>query len=512
MATELIPLKSGQHLVTFVPKLSTDLPFFNLTSSRKDVSKVINYEGVDEAGHPIRWGVFQNASKEVGAPGTEAHQVWYLLIKPAIDEARRQDKTIPEIIPLGKIRECLRKVGWAAGGRQERDLIQALRQISFAGCVADLWFPSGETDEQGKQKYLQIKGSFSRLSIYAIGEYHVTEEELTKIEFKFDLEDVLYIKLDPLEVKMQQLQGQSQRLIDNQYLFSVKPAARRWYELMAGKIFGSVKNNSKFCEIRYSWYIKHHHTLKRYNERFRVVQQMNRVVADHFATGYLSKVEYRKSVEQGKELDFIIRYYPGEAAGESINRIRGAILNRSKKPAEQLPEATKPAKAVQGMARQGSEPLEAKNEALPALLTDVFTDAQELMTERLIIEFGVRALKAIELVKNHTETVKQQLAVFPYRKIEPKNKAGWFIQAVEQNYDLPEEYTESIRIEADRQKLKESEERMKNCQICDHIGFIHFAKTEHGRRSNQVRRCSHDQQRETEITAKIEKENLTENT
>lgn len=507
MAAELIPLKSGQHVVTFVPKLSTDLPFFNLTSSRKNVSKVINYEGTDEAGHPIRWGVFQNASREVGAPGTEAHQVWYLLIKPAIDDARRRDKTIPDIIPLGKIRECLRRVGWAAGGRQERDLIQALRQISFAGCVADLWFPSGETDEQGQQKYLQVKGSFSRLSIYAIGEYHVTEEELTKIEFKFDLEDVLYIKLDPLEVKMQQLQGQSQRLIDNQYLFSVKPAARRWYELMAGKIYGTVKNKANFCEIRYSWYIKHHHTLKRHYEHKRVTEQMNNIVKDHFATGYLSKVEYRKAVEQGKELDFIIRYYPGDAAGESINRIRGAILNRNKKAALELPEGAKPAKATQDKAGQANVPQGAKNGALPALLIDVFTDAQELMTTRLIIEFGVRALKAIELVKNHTETVKAQLAAFPYRKIEPKNKAGWFIQAVEHNYDLPEEYTESLLIEADRLKLKVTEEKMKNCQLCDHIGFIHFAKTEHGRRSNQVRRCSHNQQREAEITATIEKEN-----
>ena len=140
---------------------------------------------------------------------------------------------------------------------------------------------------------------------------------------------------------MQQLQAESQKLIDNQYLFSVKPAARRWYELMAGKIYGAVKNDSKFCEIRYSWYIKHHHTLKRYDERFRVVQQMNRIVADHLATGYLSKIEYRKAVEPGKEQDFIIRYYPGDAAKVSINRIRGYILNRGKKPAEQLSEAAR---------------------------------------------------------------------------------------------------------------------------------------------------------------------------
>jgi hypothetical protein len=53
---------------------------------------------------------------------------------------------------------------------------------------------------------------------------------------------------------MQKHQGQ--RPIDNEYLFSVSPSARRWYELLAPKIFGVVENkrNSQegFCEIRYS--------------------------------------------------------------------------------------------------------------------------------------------------------------------------------------------------------------------------------------------------------------------
>jgi hypothetical protein len=507
MAAELIPLKPDQHVVTFVPKLSTDLPFFNLTHSRKDVPKVINYEGVDEAGHPIRWGVFQNTSREIGAPGTEAHQVWYLLIKPAIDETRRTDNTIPEIIPLGKIRECLRKVGWAAGGRQERDLIQALRQISFAGCVADLWFPSGEKDENGKQKYLQVKGSFSRLSIYAIGEYHVTEEELSKTEFRFDLEDVLYIKLDPLEVKMQQLQSQTQKLIDNQYLFSVKPAARRWYELMAGKIFGVVKNNSKFCEIRYSWYIKHHHTLKRHFEPKRIKEQMNNVAKEHLATAYLEKVEYRKIQEPGKELDFIIRYYPGEAAKDSLERIQHHISKR-RKTQKTLSDASQTPKTILEPSGKGNEQPEAKNELLPAGLGDVFTEEHETMTERLIVEFGVKPLKAIELIRKYTDQARQQLAAYSFRKIRPKNKAGWIIQAIENQYSLPDEYTEQLRIEADRRKIKESQEKIKSCELCkDSQGFIHFKTLYLGKPQNQVRRCSHDPKREAEITARIEKDN-----
>src|SRR5438105_10008191 len=299
MSFELIPLKPEQHTVSFVPRLTLELPFFNLTVRRKRIPKVIKYEGRDEAGRPIHWEVYQDTSQEIGAPAVEAHEVWYLLVKPSIDSSRRADGSIPEIIPLGGIRECLRKVGWSAGGHQARELIKALTQISFAGCVADLWVPTGEQDQEGKTRFLQIKGRFSRLSVYAIGEYHLTEDELAQNKFDFDLADVVYIRLDPLEAKLQQLQDR--RILDNQYLFSVSPIARRWYELMAAKIFGVVTNNGQFCEIRYSWYIKHHHTLKRQHERFRVVEQMKRVVREHMESGYLSRVEYRAMKEPDQE-------------------------------------------------------------------------------------------------------------------------------------------------------------------------------------------------------------------
>ncbi len=94
---------------------------------------------------------------------------------------------------------------------------------------------------------------------------------------------------------------------------------------MAAKIFGVVKNKGQYCEIRYSWYVQHHHTLKRYHEHKRVRFQMDRVVKDHLATGYISKVEYRKIKEPDQEIDYIIRYYPGEGAKESIARIQGHI-------------------------------------------------------------------------------------------------------------------------------------------------------------------------------------------
>ena len=150
----------------------------------------------------------------------------------------------------------------------------------------------------------------------------MTEEQLKagNFDFTFDLEDTVYVQLHPLEVSMQQ--SEPPRLVDNQYLFSVSPTARRWYELVAPKIYGAVKHKKEFCQISYSWYVRHHHTLTRMTTRRRILMQMNKLARDHVQRGYIFKIEYRTVREPGKEIDVLIRYYPGPEAKASIERIR----------------------------------------------------------------------------------------------------------------------------------------------------------------------------------------------
>lgn len=331
---KMVPLNPEQHPVTAVPKFSHSLPFFNLTANRRATKQTIRYAGTDDDGRAIRWEVYPNTSREVGPPCVEAHQVWVLLVKPSIDAALNQYGKIPAIVPLGGVRECLRKVGWTAGGHQGRELIRALTQISFAGCKADFWLPTGQLDELQRRMYKQITGAFSRMSVYAIGERHVTEEDLVSGNFTFDLQDTVYVRLDPIEVLLQS--SQDQRPLDNQYLFSVGPAARRWYELVAPKIFGVIKNKGQFCDVAYSWYCTHHHTLKRFYERRRVVEQMNEVVRDHRERGYISRVEYYALQKPGQGLDFTIRYWPGPGADDSLQRILSALRQKGSKQSEQL--------------------------------------------------------------------------------------------------------------------------------------------------------------------------------
>lgn len=492
MAVELIPIQEGQHSVVLVPRATNDLPFFYLTKQKASLSENIDYQGVDISGRPMRWQVFPSNNRVIGAPSIKAHEVWYRLIKPMIDQWLNRERDTPEIIPLGKVRECLRVVGWTEGGFEARDFLRCLRQIGAAWCVADLWIPTTAIDEQGNTIFEHINAEFSKLTLYAIGKTHLTEQQINSGNFKFDfdIEDTVYIQLHPVEAQIQK--NQPQKYIDNQYLFSVSPAARRWYELMAGKIFGVIKNKGAFCEIRYSWYVKHHHTLKHHVQHKRVTEQMNEIVKDHLAADYIRKVEYRKIKESDHELDFIIRYYPGEAAKESIARIQGHIYHR-RSERQQLAAALKMTKAIKEPAEQGSRP----TEPITTTLSTASEQDNQLVQE-LIINFQVAAIRAMSLVQHHRASAVEQLAAFPYRAASPKNRAGWMIEAIEKNYTLPDEYIQSKQKEADRKKLLEQQERAAACALCDEAGF-RYVKSERYP-MGAAKKCSHD----TEIEKQYE--------
>jgi hypothetical protein len=479
----LQPLKPEQHPVTPLPKFTTELPFFYLTKRKDLLSRPIDFRGTDPEDKPIRWRVTPNPA--IGAPGIEAHEVWVRLVKPALDaERQRLGGKVPSLVPLGSIRECLRTLGRSVGGWESRRLLKSIRQIGSAWCEADFWLPTAERDEEGKLLSRHIKGEFARVSIYSIGSKHLTDEELEggKFSFDFDLEDTVYLLLHPQEVEMQK--HQSQRPTDNEYLFSVSPAARRWYELLAPKIFGVVEHGrgrrgEAFCEIRYSWYVERHHTLKRHTERYRVVEQMNDLVEDHKAFGYVERVEYRAIKEPGQEVDYVIRYYPGEGARASVSRIRSRHP-RKKRPAQQeLPLSE-----------------ESRPELPPAVAAAAADPEAELLVAKLIGEppegFGVSETRARELVKSHRKAVEEQLAAYQYRDLDKprKNAAGWLIAAVEGNYALPEAYLAEQEKKRQAARSAAAKATAAGCQLCDHGGWRRVITPDHP--NGAMKRCTHD--------------------
>jgi hypothetical protein len=443
---EIKPLTPEQHAVTPVPKFTTELPFFYLTKHKISLQQDIRYEGLDGYGNPIRWEVIPNRSPKIGAPSIEAHEIFTRLVKPSMELHRAPDGQIPEILPLGGVRECLRIIGWKEGGWEARGLLQGLMQIGQASCESDFLLPIGMSPE-GTPTFRAIKGIFNRFSIWKIGSAHVSEEDIVSGAFKFDfdLDDTLYIQLHRIERDIQR--SQDQRYLDNAYMFAIGAGARRWYELLAAKIFGVVKNGGEYCEVKYSWYVKHHHTLKKARTRSRVVWQMNRVVSDHLHAGFIVKVEYRVTQDEEGHPDFLIRYYPGRAAKESVRRVL-SFINSSTLPIIAARRRNRRAKAspLVSIIRQSdtgeTQPISALNPNDSQQVSDLKDGAEvvvdgellEALTKREVMRSGaVRLLTG----KSSEELARVQDYVDYWDSIRGGKQPGLLVSLIQQNDPLP---------------------------------------------------------------------------
>jgi hypothetical protein len=210
---------------------------------------------------------------------------------------------------------------------------------------------------------------------------------------------------------------------------------------------------------------------------------MKRVVRDHIASGYISKVEYRAIKEPDQELDYIIRYFPGPGASDSITRIQGHIqrgktLRRA--PADQRRQSIKPIEPEQG---NKSTP-----KPLPSLALSVITAEHEQLIGQLIIQFGIHPTKAYQLVLRNKEPVILQLEAWPFRNANPRNRAGWMIQAIEANYQAPLSYLDEKGKRKDKERIEAAQEKKSACAICQGTGF---RKIETKRRYETMHSQSH---------------------
>lgn len=114
----------------------------------------------------------------------------------------------------------------------------------------------------------------------------------------------------------------------------------------------------------------------------------------------------------------------------------------------------------------------------------LLSSEQELLARRLKTEFGISLSKAFELVRTKTEQTRRQLEAWPYREIKPKNHAGWMIDAIENNYDLPDAYVAAKEQELATARQKHLEAVKKACTLCSGTGFIYVA-------DSAVRPCNH---------------------
>jgi hypothetical protein len=206
---------------------------------------------------------------------------------------------------------------------------------------------------------------------------------------------------------------------------------------------------------------------------------MNDLIKDHRIFGYVEKVEYRAIKEPRQLVDYIIRYYPGEGAKRSINRIR-SYRPRKKRPAQLALPLSKDEQLTPPPAEASREPaLEAQS-----LLA--------LLTSKPPAGFGVSEAKARELVKANSKGVEEQIAAFPYRDLGKAklNAAGWIIAAIEGNYMLPATFLEEQEKKQQVAKAMETKASIEGCSLCDSNGWRRVKSPEHP--GGAMKRCSHD--------------------
>jgi len=110
--------------------------------------------------------------------------------------------------------------------------------------------------------------------------------------------------------------------------------------------------------------------------------------------------------------------------------------------------------------------------------------------KRLSFEFGIGLNKAYVLTMTKKEAVIQQLDVWRFRNVRPRNTAGWMIQAIENNYEVPNSYFAETRIHEESQQRQAAQAARRACTICDGLGFRRVTSLQYP--DGAMRPCSHN--------------------
>jgi hypothetical protein len=197
-----------------------------------------------------------------------------------------------------------------------------------------------------------------------------------------------------------------------------------------------------------------------------MVSQMNRIVGDHLTAGFIVKVEYREIKDEQGLSDFLIRYYPGKAAKESVRRVLSFInsstlpiiaarrRNRREKIASRL--ISRPKHTEVGESNVGQPLMEGKpQEALEAenrLEVTVDGELLEALTTRQVMRSGaIRLLTA----KSPEELAAIQDYVDYWDSIRGEKQPGLLVSLIQKHDPLPA----SFQTRRQRQIRQESEER-----------------------------------------------------
>jgi hypothetical protein len=451
--------------------------FFTPSSKRiKNVPKIIRFtQTVD--GSRVEAQVKISGNVEYGMPIT-ADQDKYLAFQKIIERCKREKGTVENPVTFTTA-ELLALLGTSKNGNRYREVEEWLKVMNatFIESEGAIWL-------NGKKRFAsdsfvifqRVKRAGQELDDGSIADRNYVWLS------DWYLENLNAHYLLPIEFE-------TYKLLKNNISKALIPLLQVW--LYASREAGSFeKRYSELCQIL---------NIREYQHKSKIKEKLAPSLDELAAQGYLKSWEIVKTADD-KDFKIIFRhghkFYADRAALKQLGGRRGKEREKSPiEPPKEKKRSELPKRKKEAATPPNFAPDEVSNDEADPVLTDnlpttVTSEYLELI-QTLHVGYQIAYEKALEMVTNHFEETAKQVAAYPFREINPKNKAGFLIQAIEQKYSLPDGYHAHLREAEAAASAARRQAEIDRCPICDERGWRNI-RSEQDVHYGMMHQCTHD--------------------
>jgi hypothetical protein len=215
------------------------------------------------------------------------------------------------------------------------------------------------------------------------------------------------------------------------------PIAQRLYELLSVKFYGLLMSGGHFLRYRYSTICELLPIARQtyLSDARNILDPAHQKLCD---TGFINRWDWQKVDVDGKEKDWLIKYYPGKRARDEIKRFSLG---------EQLELELPPQKEAE----------------IPVGDPEVPTEESEIAAK--LVQRGVTKTTATKIVRDYSvDQIHKQIEVFDWLKETRSqridtNAPGFLRKSIEEDYQSPDEYTKYLDRQTKQQEAGNIKER-----------------------------------------------------
>jgi len=261
----------------------------------KSGTPTICIEEYDEKGKlRLRWKVDFTSN----VPRQLAYKIDTLIVSRRIDEYRRRNLPVPELLRLGTLSEIAEEMNIRVTGPNLEGIRQGLLANAQASIQAYLRYVGRDKAERA----VKTQAGFNRYSVIFHGS--PLDEEGTVADATYILFNKIYLNV---------INNATDRPLDYDYLKQMSPGPLRFYELLSFKMHWALRNKEHAAQMVYSEYCANA-PQRRYYTLKEVQDQMKKLHKPHLQHGYISDVNYERIHAPDGTADFLISYRPGPKA------------------------------------------------------------------------------------------------------------------------------------------------------------------------------------------------------